>query len=162
MNNVVLKKHSLGVMIPKVVCLYLTHCKYQKFAIRSWLSGVNFRMWNCVSKFCDFFFLKARCCLILLLLFLLSQRCIFLNPQQIGDEDLRRITQKSFERFDCAEVIPVLHLNGCGETNGIFIAELWHGPTLAFKDLAMQVRLIFFSFFRHIIIIILLDNRPYL
>lgn len=55
----------------------------------------------------------------------------------IPHERLRQMCVEAHSSFDLAETIAVVPL---GE--GVSVAELWHGPTLAFKDLAMQVRLI--------------------
>ncbi len=48
------------------------------------------------------------------------------------DNDLREIIQKSYAAFDSADVTPVRSL---GEKS---ILELFHGPSLAFKDIALQ------------------------
>lgn len=53
----------------------------------------------------------------------------------IGDvsrEDLTRIVQISYQRFDAPEVTPVVRLDD------LTLLELFHGPTLAFKDVALQ------------------------
>jgi len=44
------------------------------------------------------------------------------------------ITAKAYAAFDCEETAPVVK-TGSGE----FMMELWHGPTLAFKDMALSV-----------------------
>lgn len=54
----------------------------------------------------------------------------------IGDnvpaDDLKRIIRKSYSTFDADEVIPVKAVGP------VHICELFHGPTLAFKDVALQ------------------------
>ncbi len=53
----------------------------------------------------------------------------------IGDipaDDLELLVHRSYERFDCPEVAPVV------DTGDFAILELFHGPTLAFKDIALQ------------------------
>lgn len=50
----------------------------------------------------------------------------------IPDDDLRPLVRKSYATFRHPEVTPVVRVGG------LFILELFHGPTLAFKDLALQ------------------------
>jgi len=54
----------------------------------------------------------------------------------VGDsipaEDLRELIRKSYATFDTAQVVPIV------QAGPVFIAELFHGPTLAFKDVALQ------------------------
>lgn len=53
----------------------------------------------------------------------------------IGDipvADLREIVSRSYETFDDARVVPI------HEIDGLHVMELFHGPTLAFKDVALQ------------------------
>lgn len=57
----------------------------------------------------------------------------FVNGE-IPDAELRRIIEESYSEFDHDEVAPLTNL---GE-NG-YLLELYHGPTLAFKDFALQV-----------------------
>lgn len=56
----------------------------------------------------------------------------------IGDEipaaELRRIIDESYAEFDHPEVAPLSEL-----ADNDYILELYHGPTLAFKDFALQV-----------------------
>ena len=47
--------------------------------------------------------------------------------------DLRDLLARSYATFDTAETVPVVPLGG-----GLHLAELFHGPTLAFKDIALQ------------------------
>ena len=49
-------------------------------------------------------------------------------------EVLRTICQEAYAGFDHPAVVPLMQLE-----TGLFAQELFHGPTLAFKDLAMQV-----------------------
>jgi threonine synthase len=46
--------------------------------------------------------------------------------------DLRMLIDKSYSTFDSKEITPVV------QVDGIHVLELFHGPTLAFKDLALQ------------------------
>ena len=49
-------------------------------------------------------------------------------------DTLRSIIGAAYRRFDTGEVVPVTPL-----TASESIAELWHGPTMAFKDVALQI-----------------------
>lgn len=50
----------------------------------------------------------------------------------IAPDDLRRVVEKSYAVFDTPEVTPVR------QVGPVHILELFHGPTLAFKDVALQ------------------------
>ncbi|MEG1963287.1 MAG: threonine synthase [Clostridia bacterium] len=49
-------------------------------------------------------------------------------------EELLGYTQKAYSRFDGEDTCPLMAI-----TEDIFILELWHGPTCAFKDMALTV-----------------------
>ena len=49
-------------------------------------------------------------------------------------EELEGYTRRAYASFDAADVVPVRRLQ-----NGTCTLELFHGPTCAFKDLALQV-----------------------
>lgn len=49
-------------------------------------------------------------------------------------EELLTLTKKAYTSFDVPEVVKTLEIE-----NGLFMLELWHGPTLAFKDMALQL-----------------------
>ena len=51
----------------------------------------------------------------------------------IADADLKCIIEEAYSHFDTDEVAPLTDLG-----DGEWIMELFHGPTLAFKDVAMQ------------------------
>ena len=50
----------------------------------------------------------------------------------IPEADLRRLVDSAYATFDHPETTPVV------PANGVHILELFHGPTLAFKDVALQ------------------------
>ncbi len=50
----------------------------------------------------------------------------------IPHNDLRRLINKSYATFDTTEVTPVVKMGD------VYLLELFHGPTLAFKDVALQ------------------------
>ena len=51
----------------------------------------------------------------------------------IADEDLLNIIETAYASFDVPEVAPLVELK-----DNVHLLELFHGPTLAFKDVAMQ------------------------
>lgn len=55
-----------------------------------------------------------------------------LFADDIPEEALRKIIEKSYKSFRKAEVTPVVSVGP------LWILELFHGPTLAFKDVALQ------------------------
>ena len=52
----------------------------------------------------------------------------------IDDDDLERMITTAYAGFDDPAVAPLRRLG-----DGLFLLEMFHGPTLAFKDMAMQV-----------------------
>lgn len=50
----------------------------------------------------------------------------------LPESDLRGLVRKSYSAFGHKEITPVVAVDG------IYILELFHGPTLAFKDIALQ------------------------
>lgn len=46
--------------------------------------------------------------------------------------DLKTLIEKSYAGFDCPEITPLVRMGG------LHVLELFHGPTLAFKDVALQ------------------------
>ncbi|MGA8470482.1 MAG: threonine synthase, partial [Pseudolabrys sp.] len=51
----------------------------------------------------------------------------------IAEADLARMAREAYGNFQHPAVAPLTQLNP-----SLFVLELFHGPTLAFKDLAMQ------------------------
>jgi len=54
--------------------------------------------------------------------------------EAVGEDDLRRILDDAYRQFDHHLVAPLVQIEP-----DHWLMELWHGPTLAFKDIAMQV-----------------------
>ncbi len=50
----------------------------------------------------------------------------------IAEDDIKLLIDKSYSVFDTEDVVSVVKING------VFILELFHGPTFAFKDIALQ------------------------
>jgi len=62
----------------------------------------------------------------------LAFQIINLFAGDIPSADLKDLVDRSYQSFTHPEVTPVVH------KDGIYILELFHGPTLAFKDVALQ------------------------
>ncbi len=62
----------------------------------------------------------------------LAFEIIRLFATDIPDDDLRAIIDKSYSTFRAKEITPVV------QVGDLHVLELFHGPTLAFKDLALQ------------------------
>lgn len=52
----------------------------------------------------------------------------------IAPETLRHLCHEAYAGFDHAAIVPLVQVE-----DGLFVQELFHGPTLAFKDMAMQL-----------------------
>ncbi len=51
-----------------------------------------------------------------------------------SDAELREAIQAAYSDFDAPEIAPLVEIG-----DGRYLLELFHGPTLAFKDIAMQI-----------------------
>lgn len=52
----------------------------------------------------------------------------------IDPAELKEVVARSYTKFDHAEIAPIVQLS-----DQLFVLELFHGPTLAFKDFALQL-----------------------
>ncbi|KAI0342543.1 tryptophan synthase beta subunit-like PLP-dependent enzyme [Trametopsis cervina] len=67
---------------------------------------------------------------------------LYISPSEISHEELRALVEKSYSTFRHPDVTPLHRL---GEKT--FVLELFHGPTFAFKDVALQLLGNLFEFF---------------
>jgi threonine synthase len=63
----------------------------------------------------------------------LAYEIISLFATDIPESDLRTLIEKSYSTFETPEVAPVV------KKGSVYIQELFHGPTFAFKDVALQL-----------------------
>ena len=54
--------------------------------------------------------------------------------EDFSREELELYAKRAYGRFDCPEAAPVKQVDG-----NTWCLELWHGPTCAFKDMALQM-----------------------
>ena len=62
--------------------------------------------------------------------------------EECSNEDLREIIRNSYKNFSSKQITPLNKLE-----DNHWILELFHGPTLAFKDIALQLLGNLFNFF---------------
>ncbi|EMG46511.1 THR4 Threonine synthase [Candida maltosa Xu316] len=58
---------------------------------------------------------------------------LYINSNEIPDEDLKKLITNSYSTFRSSEVTPLKKID-----DNLYILELFHGPTYAFKDVALQ------------------------
>ena len=63
----------------------------------------------------------------------LAFKIISMFCDDIPSGDLKKLIERSYDSFDHPEITPVI------SKDGVNIVELFHGPTLAFKDVALQL-----------------------
>ncbi|KAI0131317.1 threonine synthase [Daldinia grandis] len=58
---------------------------------------------------------------------------LYIAPSEIPRDDLKAIIDRSYSTFRAPETTPLRHLH-----DNLYLLELFHGPTFAFKDVALQ------------------------
>lgn len=69
---------------------------------------------------------------------------LYISTDEIPAKDLREIVNKSYSTFRAEDITPVTTLN---KDLSLYLLELFHGPTYAFKDVALQFVGNLFDFF---------------
>ena len=67
---------------------------------------------------------------------------LYITPDEISRDELRQLVEKSYSTFRHPDVTPLKKLS-----DPTYILELFHGPTFAFKDVALQLLGNLFEFF---------------
>lgn len=60
---------------------------------------------------------------------------LYISREEIPEADLKDIIKRSYETFRAPEVTPLVTLD---QGKKLHLLELFHGPTFAFKDVALQ------------------------
>ncbi|KJR86810.1 threonineeeee synthase [Sporothrix schenckii 1099-18] len=58
---------------------------------------------------------------------------LYISPSEIPPADLKGIIDRSYSTFRTEDVTPLVHMK-----DNLYLLELFHGPTFAFKDVALQ------------------------
>lgn len=67
---------------------------------------------------------------------------LYIHKEEIGDDELKELVTRSYSTFRHKDVTPLHKLE-----QGLNVLELFHGPTYAFKDVALQFVGNLFEFF---------------
>ena len=67
---------------------------------------------------------------------------LYISPDELSGDELRPLVNRSYNTFRHPDITPVVQLS-----DKEFILELFHGPTFAFKDVALQLLGNLFEFF---------------
>ncbi len=69
------------------------------------------------------------------------------SSKDYNDEEIKKFISEAYsaEKFDSSLIAPLKILKNQKSDNKISMLELWHGPTAAFKDLALQIMPYFLS-----------------
>ena len=60
---------------------------------------------------------------------------LYISPNEIPSDDLKSILHRSYSTFRVPSITPLITLD---KTKNLHLLELFHGPTFAFKDVALQ------------------------
>lgn len=69
---------------------------------------------------------------------------LYINESEISNADLRTLVRRSYSTFRHKDISPVVTLS---KSQDLYLLELFHGPTFAFKDVALQFLGNLFEFF---------------
>ena len=69
---------------------------------------------------------------------------LYISPSEIRPANLREIIRRSYSTFRSPETTPLVSL---AERDNLYLLELFHGPTFAFKDVALQLLGNLFEYF---------------
>jgi threonine synthase len=69
---------------------------------------------------------------------------LYISSAEIPEQDLKEIIRESYSTFRAEDITPTITLD---KERNIHLLELFHGPTLAFKDVALQFLGNLFQFF---------------
>ncbi|KIW64189.1 threonine synthase [Phialophora macrospora] len=69
---------------------------------------------------------------------------LYIDESEISDSELKAIVDRSYSTFRHPDTVPVVTLD---EQKNLHLLELFHGPTFAFKDVALQFLGNLFEFF---------------
>jgi len=68
----------------------------------------------------------------------------FIGESEISDRDLKSLVDRSYSTFRHPDTVPLITLD---KSKNLHLLELFHGPTFAFKDVALQFLGNLFEFF---------------
>ena len=69
---------------------------------------------------------------------------LYIDPNEIPSRDLKEIVNQSYSNFRASDVTPLVTLD---QQKQFYLLELFHGPTFAFKDVALQLLGNLFEYF---------------
>ncbi|KAG9240656.1 threonine synthase-like protein [Calycina marina] len=69
---------------------------------------------------------------------------LYISPSEIPPADLKSIISKSYSTFRAGDTTPLVPLQAA---DNLYLLELFHGPTFAFKDVALQLLGNLFEYF---------------